>query len=368
MISEEENPVASEHTQISPPLRGAIVGFGGVAAKAHLPVWSEDPNFKINAVVEPASDQVRSAREMLPEAVVYPDMESLIASGDVDFVDICTPPCFHENQMLTACKAGLHAFCEKPLPTSTDGLSRLLKAADEADRVLFVVNNWKYAPLWEKTLEIVKSKEIGVIKSISLSVQRTPGSGGGISDWRKNSRIAGGGVLLDHGWHNLYLIMAVMGSYPGSISARMKFGGTDDTGSEERVDLVLKFPESEAHLYLTRQSDLRRNDGVIIGDRGVIEINDDHLLLETTAGSPPTRYDFSEPLSAGSHHPSWMKSVLKDFYNEIIDPRTRGLNFTEAWWCAHLTDLAYQSHRMAGRFFTTRNPLQNGPDALACSI
>ena len=94
---------------------------------------------------------------------------------------------------------------------------------------------------------------------------------------------------------------------------------------------------AKAHLYLTRQSDLRCNDGVIIGDRGVIHINDDHLLLETTAGSPPIRYDFSEPLSAGSHHPSWMKSVLKDFYNEIIESRTY-------------------------------NPLQNSPYARACSI
>jgi len=357
--------MSSGNTQFSPPLRGGIIGFGGVALGAHLPAWRRDPRFRIDAVVEPVPERIRMAERLLPEAVIHPDMESLIAAQCVDFVDICTPPCFHEDMMLKACEAGLHVFCEKPLPPSPDGLSRLLEAGRVSGRVLFMVNNWKFAPLWDKVIELVKAKKIGDIKTLSLSVLRTSGSGGGISDWRRCSRIAGGGILLDHGWHNLYLIMAVMDDRPLSLSAQMEFSGGEDSPTEETADLFLQFPAAEARLHLTRRAACRRNDGVIIGERGVLRINDDHLLLETSAGVPPVRYDFPEPLSGGSHHPAWMKTVVENFYREVRTSHSSGGNFAEAWWCAHLTDLAYLSHRRDGRLVSAGAPPE--PGRASCS-
>ena len=67
--------MASENTQFTPTLRGAIVGFGAVAAEAHLPVWLQNPQFKISAVVEPSPERIRRAKKVLSEAAVYPDME-----------------------------------------------------------------------------------------------------------------------------------------------------------------------------------------------------------------------------------------------------------------------------------------------------
>lgn len=334
------------------PLRGAIIGFGGVALKAHLPAWKGDSRFRIDAVVEPLPERIRLTKRLLPGAAIHRDMESMIAALPVDFVDICVPPCFHEELMLKACRAGLHVLCEKPLIFSADGLTHLREAADAADRVLFVVNNWKYAPLWAKTLEIVKAGKIGAVRKISLSVFRTPGPGGGICDWRRCSAVAGGGILLDHGWHCLYLIMALLNGYPTGISAHME-SCEADAGIEETVDLYLRFDAAEVLLHLTRRAACRRNEGIIIGDRDVIRINDDHLLLESGAGIPPPRYDFPEALSAGSHHPAWMKAVMENFHREVRDPRQRGVNFAEAGWCAHLTDLAYRSHRLHGRLMET---------------
>lgn len=349
------------NAHFSTPLRGALIGFGGVAVKAHLPVWSRDPRFRIHAVAEPLPERTRLIERLLPEAEVYSEVESLMAAGSVDFVDICTPPCFHEDLMLKACGAGLHVFCEKPLLPSPDSLARLREEGNASGRVLFVVNNWKYAPLWKKVIEIVRDGKIGRIKTLSLSVLRTPGLGGGISDWRQCSRIAGGGILLDHGWHNLYLIMAVMDDYPLRVGAQMKFGGAEHPGIDENVDLFLQFPTTEARLHLSRKASCRRNTGVIVGEQGVLRINDDHLLLETCRGVTPSRHDFHESLSGGSHHPAWMKTVVDNFYQEIQSRHTRGTNFAEAWWCAHLTNLAYSSHRNGGRLMETGQPQEKYP-------
>lgn len=324
------------------PLRGALIGFGNVAVHAHLPVWLENKNFRIDAVVDPHPERAKLARELLPKARIYSDLDSLLREQVLDFVDICTPPCFHGGLIYRACFSGLHVFCEKPLVASLEDLHRISLAAEALQRVVFVVDNWKHAPLWVKATQVINENKIGRIRAVSLSVLRTPGSGGGISDWRRCSQIAGGGILLDHGWHNLYLALSVIKERPLSITARME---TDRSDLEETVDLAMRFPHAEAELHLTWRAGSRRNSGTIRGEGGTLSINDDHLVLAADHGPSSARYDFAEALSGGSHHAEWMVPVVENFHREILGLTARGTNFTEATWCAYLTDLAYRSHR-----------------------
>jgi predicted dehydrogenase len=336
--------MATEPIPSTSPLRGALVGFGNVAVHAHLPVWLKNKNFRIDAVVEPRPERAGLAREFLPEARIYPDLESLVKEHVPDFVDICTPPCFHGELIYTACMSGMHVFCEKPLVGSLESLQRITEAAEASHKVVFVVDNWKHAPLWTKVMEVIRENKIGTIQSVSLSVLRTPGSGGGISDWRRCSQIAGGGILLDHGWHNLYLVLSLIKARPLSITAKME---TDASGLEDRVDLVLRFPHAEANLLLTWRAGSRRNFGTIRGEQGTLSINDDHLVLAEDGGRSSARYQFGEALSGGSHHLEWMVPVVENFHREILGLTVRGTNLTEAKWCAYLSDLAYRSHRGA---------------------
>lgn len=335
------------------PLRGAIIGFGNVARHAHLPAWKENDSFRIVGVVEPDPERARMAAELLPETRVYPQENLLFEDKGIDFIDICTPPSFHGDLILKACAAGFHVFCEKPLVTSLEALQTIERAACESGRVVFTVNNWKYAPLWRKANELVQSRKIGVVRSISLTALRPPHSGGGASNWRKCADLAGGGILIDHGWHHLYLAFAMMGESPLYVSAAMEHPKGSDPHLEETVDLVMPFASGRVRVHLTWQATCRRNQGVISGDGGRLFINDDHLVL-CADGCPTERYDFPEPLSESSHHPEWMKPVLEEFLREIQDARARGNNWIEAKRCAQVTVLAYQSHREGSRFIPVR--------------
>jgi predicted dehydrogenase len=328
-------------------LRGALIGFGNVALHAHLPMWRQDPRFRIDAVVEPAPERAALVGECLPEARVFSDLKSLLAESSLDFVDICTPPCFHAEQILHSCRAGLHVFCEKPMLPSPAALSDVRAAALASNRVVFSVNNWKYAPIWVKTLELVRAGMIGAVRSISLTVLRPPGSGGGATNWRRSAAVAGGGILLDHGWHNLYLVLALVGSPPLSVSAQMGYL-PGESAMEDEADVVIRFQGAAARLHLTWRADRRKNLGLIAGEGGTLAVNDDHLVLSVD-GIPSERYDFSEPLSAGSHHLEWMLPVMEGFYREISDPLDRGANFDEAAWCARVVGQAYRSQEQGSR-------------------
>ncbi len=338
------------------PLRGAIIGFGNAAIHTHLPAWQKNRHFGINDIFEPSPVQAQWARDILPEARIYSEMGPLLASHDLDFVDICSPPCFHADLLLAACRAGLHVICEKPLVTFLESLLPIQQAAKAFQRVIFTVNNWKYAPLWIKAAELIREEKIGTVRSISLTVLRPPNSGGGVSNWRKCPEISGGGILLDHGWHHLYLILSLLQEPPRFISARME--GPPAKGSsflDETTDLVMRFSAAEARLRLTWHASCRRNYGTITGEKGSLFIEDDQLLL-CLKGLPSTSYNFTEALSASSHHWEWMESVIEDFRQEVLDVNLRGVNLSEAKWCAHLTHLAYQSHREGSRFIPVGEP------------
>ncbi|MBW2147509.1 MAG: Gfo/Idh/MocA family oxidoreductase [Deltaproteobacteria bacterium] len=348
--------MTGDNPKHSPPLRGAIIGFGNVAIHAHLPLWLKSNHFRIDAVVEPLPERARVAMDVLPEARIYSGIEPLVAENDLDFVDICTPPCFHADLMLESCRSGLHVFCEKPLVTSLESLHKIQEAADEFQRVIFTVNNWKHAPLWSKAVELIRENRIGTVRSILLTVLRPSNSGGGATNWRKCAEIAGGGILLDHGWHHFYLILSVINESPLSISARMEYSQVNGPGLEETVDVVLRFRDAEARLQLTWRASYRQNYGTITGEQGTIVINDNHLILYAD-GLPPTRYDFAEALSGGSHHLDWMKPVIEDFHREILEVDARGANFMECKYCAQLTYLAYKSHREGSCFIPVHNPI-----------
>lgn len=328
------------------PLRGAIIGLGNAAIYTHLPVWRRSENFRIEAIVEPEPERIEIGRRLLPQARIYPKMKALLAEEAVDFVDICTPPCFHTELVLAACGSGLHVLCEKPLAIPAERLEEIQQLAEQTQKVVFTVNNWKYSPLWLKATELINEDHIGTVRSISLNVLRPPNSGGGSSNWRKCREIAQGGILIDHGWHNLYLILSLLKKLPFSMAVRMESSPENGAGVEETVDLAMRFHEAEASLHLTWQATCRRNFGTIVGSKGSLFVNDDHLVLRPTDFTPAW-FDFSEALSASSHHSEWMEPVVRNFFREIVDARYRGTNLREATWCNHLISLAYRANKDA---------------------
>lgn len=323
------------------PIKGAIIGFGGVAEYAHAPVLKNDPRFFIKAIAEPDKRRAEIARHIFPNAMVYRDVDSLFDNEVLDFIDICTPPAYHAEIILKACSKRINIICEKPLVTRIDDLRKVLQAYKRAGVVLFCVNNWKYAPIWSKAIELTNKGLIGDVKKISLTVLRTPKSGGGVTDWRRFRDIAGGGILMDHGWHHMYFISSLINEQPHYISARMGYLDSKGSELEDEVSLRIDYKATTADLYLTWRATTRKNLGHIIGERGDIIIKDDHLILHN--GSHHKRYNFHPPLSKGSHHSEWMRPVINEFFDELTDTTKRGKNIREAVTCLHLICLAYDS-------------------------
>ncbi len=269
-------------------LRGAIVGYGHVAAQGHAPVWATRDGAAIVAVVDASPDRRERFVRDCPTGRAYATVEALLAAETLDFVDICTPPSSHAALAGQALDAGLHVLCEKPLTTSAADAIAVAEAAERAGRVVHAVHNWLAAPLCRQVSALVDQGAVGVVRRVEWRTLRTQPSvavgGTGEVNWRLDPAIAGGGILLDHGWHAAYCVARWAGADPVAVSARLESRRFRDLAVEDTAVVDLDFGEASGRIFLTWAADERSNTIVVAGDRGRIEVAGDQVILHGAAG------------------------------------------------------------------------------------
>jgi predicted dehydrogenase len=320
---------------------GAIIGFGNVAALGHLPAWRARPDARIVAVVDIDPARRALAQSLLPDVRPYEDAAALLARERLDFVDVATPPDTHAALILQAMRAGCDVLCEKPLVTTLADFDRVAHGTRAANLALVTVHNWKHSPQFKRVTELVDDGAVGRISSVQFDTERNGQSVTVGSSWRQQATHAGGGILFDHGWHALYLALALARERPYRIAARMQQRRPDMGDVEDTVDCELQFPSSRSDLRLTWAADQRRTRWRVAGADGTIDLDDDRMQLR--AGNQQHDSRFFDSLSAGSHHAEWFDAVIDDFFCAIDDPLERYANLAEAEWCLTLITLAYQS-------------------------
>ncbi len=204
-------------------LRGAISGFGEVAARGHLPGWLTREGTSLVAIHEPVAERRQLAMRMLKGARIYDDLGLMLDGEAPDFVDIASPPALHAESVRAALEAGAHVLCEKPLCLDLPAFDALCKLAVERSRVLMCVHNWKHGPAFEAAHHALASGRLGGLRFISIDRLRTEPAGGA-GKWRSEAA-SGGGILIDHGWHAFYLAQWLMGDAPLSVSAFLAHQG-----------------------------------------------------------------------------------------------------------------------------------------------
>src|SRR5882762_5142589 len=88
-------------------VKAAIVGFGSVARNAHLPWYLQRSDVQLAAIVEPTAAGRSLAEIVVPGVPLFEDVESLLRSVDVNFLDITSPPTAHIGTLLKAVNAGI---------------------------------------------------------------------------------------------------------------------------------------------------------------------------------------------------------------------------------------------------------------------
>ncbi len=321
-------------------LNGALVGFGEVAQHGHWPAFASSEDARIVAVVDRTPERRALAARLAPDIPTYETLGELSRSMSIDFIDICTPPALHGHPMLEAIARGWHVLCEKPFlldPAAVD----LVRANAARARVAVVpVDNWKYAPIVRRATEALRFGAIGELRHVEIETSRFKNAASvdpARPNWRRDPAISGGGILMDHGWHAVYLALHWFAQPASAVGAVLHHppGG----GVEDEATVTITFPAGEATIALTWNGTDRWNSMRLLGERGEIVIADNVLQVR---GATASTERFGVALSAGSHHADWFSAMLPDVASKFRDPARALPAFEEAAQCLALIRQAYR--------------------------
>jgi predicted dehydrogenase len=328
-------------------LKGAFIGFGNVAANGHLPGWRAREDVQIVAATDAAASRREAFLAACPDGRWHDTIDDLLSSEELDFVDLCAPPGSHAALIERALRAGLHVLSEKPLVTRVEDAKRVGAAAVRAGRVLHTVHNWLEAPICRQISALVDEGAIGAVRSVRWRTLRTQPaiavSADGVSNWRVDPAMAGGGILFDHGWHAIYCVMCWAGA-PIGVAAQLETRRFHEHPLEDTASVDLDTALGVSNIYLTWAADERSNMIEIEGEEGDIRVVGDAVIL--TSSSQDQRWSRPPSLSEGSHHPDWFGGVAADFVATATG-RAKS-NLDQAILCAQVIDAAQRSSAAGG--------------------
>lgn len=329
-------------------LKGALLGVGNVAVNGHLPGWRTRSDVTLVAAADARTDGRAAFLEAFPSARWYESAGHLLgAERELEFADIAAPPSSHVPLARQSLAASLHVLCEKPLVLSRSEIAPLADLARQRGRALVAVHNWKHSPALSRVSELLTGGAIGEPRRCRWETLRTrPAVAAGDTDnWRVDPAQSGGGILVDHGWHALYVLAGWLGTSPRSVRASLTTQKYRDFPIEDTATVTLEYASATAEVFLTWAAEERANRIAIEGTRGRVTLDGGNIRL--VAGGVAQAFDLPS-IAEGSHHPEWFGGVIEDFLGEIALPARRGTSLAEASFCASVTALAVESSRRGG--------------------
>lgn len=193
-------------------LRIGSIGCGGrgvLAQHAHHP----DEGSRLVAAADTNPDALVTFRKTYGDDVYTTnDYHQLLARDDIDAVFITTPDFLHEEQGLAALRAGKHVYLEKPMTISIEGCDRLLAAARESGKRLYVGHNMRHFTVVRKMKELIADGAIGEVRAGWC--RHFVGNGGDYyyKSWHADRRNSTS-LLLQKGAHDIDVLHWLCGGY-----------------------------------------------------------------------------------------------------------------------------------------------------------
>ena len=146
---------------------------------------------------------------------LFPTIDALLASDEIDAVILATPPSGHPDQIIKCAQAGKHVFCEKPLSLSGDAAASAIAAVREAGVTIGLGYNRRFHPTWIDLKERVQSGALGTILHAECTMSGPNGLLISADAWRAHASEAPCGGLIPMGVHAIDEFIDLFGDVEG---------------------------------------------------------------------------------------------------------------------------------------------------------
>lgn len=165
----------------------------------------------------------------------YYDIDEVFSNEDLDVVSICTPNGLHARHSITSLKAGVNVLCEKPLSTSASDAKKMIAAANEAGKKLWVVKSTRYNPALIELKRLLDSNQLGMVYSFQINCFWNRPTAYYHDSWKGKIDLDGG-TLFTQFSHYVDAMIWLFGEAENVVGFRQNFAHQhtiefEDTGS-----------------------------------------------------------------------------------------------------------------------------------------
>ncbi|MDF2925350.1 MAG: gfo/Idh/MocA family oxidoreductase [Paenibacillaceae bacterium] len=128
-------------------VRIGMIGLGDIAEKAYLPVLASHPGITLAGIMSRSEATVERIGSRFRIEGRFTELGRLL-SQDLDAVFVHSPTETHYGIVTECLKAGVHVYVDKPLSYEIKESEAMASCAEQADRLLAVGFNRRFAPLY----------------------------------------------------------------------------------------------------------------------------------------------------------------------------------------------------------------------------
>jgi predicted dehydrogenase len=198
-----------------PGIKIGVIGLGGIAGGVHLPGILRCKDFELAALCDIDREKLDRIGDLyqIGSSMRFTDYRDLIASGNVEAVDICSPNDCHFQMALEAVKARKPYAVEKPVTMNAGEAETLVRLTKERAIKNMVCFSYRFKTAARYARHLVQSGALGELYHVYMQYLQAWGNPdfGTPLVWRFVKARAGSGALGDLGCHALDLARFVTG-------------------------------------------------------------------------------------------------------------------------------------------------------------
>lgn len=278
----------------------AVIGVGGFGA---LTLQGLRASQAVRVVGVADSNPVIAQRVGKQTGVpAYSDNRSLLAETRPQAVYLAVPPP-EAPALLAACaERGIHVWKEAPLARNLDEGVAMVRRMEKAGLKLAVGTQRRFARGYHRAWELR-----GQLGDVFLARSHYLFHWGTVRDWRGDRGSAGGGALLELGYHPIDLLVWLLG-LPEVVYGTSTINPSREAPGEEKAPIhdtddtaaaVLRYVNGTmATVVTTRCSGPVSEDLSIYGSSGSLTATGETCLLRDAGGNTLDRLSGEEPATA----------------------------------------------------------------------
>lgn len=251
-------------------IRFGLIGFGAWG-QHHAQAIAKTEGAELAAIAARSKPTLEKARTAFPNASVFADYRELLASTEVDAVDIVVPSHLHHEIASAALKAGKHVLLEKPMAVSLEQCHDLIDLSKKHERILAIGHELRLSSLWGKVKKLIDEGFIGEPQYVLVELSRKPYRQGA-DGWRYDSTRVGNWILEEpiHFFDLARWYLSAVGN-PKTVYAAANSRQPDHPELQDNFSAIVHFPQAAYAVISQTLSAFEHHQTVkVTGTRGAL--------------------------------------------------------------------------------------------------